>query len=292
MSAIYRGYDQEALDAQYNARATAPDFSSLMQRYADESRIAREKLPCFLNVAYGEHPDEVLDVFPAAVTPAPGSGAPVFFWVHGGYWRMQSKDDGCNMAAVFTQAGAIVVTVNYSLAPAVSLEHIVDQVRRAVAWTYRNIGKYGGDARNLHIGGSSAGAHLAAMVLARGWRQKFQLPESLVKSALLLSGLYDLTPLPRTFVNEWLSLTSESASQNSPDQYLPENGCPIVVSYGDTETDEFKRQSDAYLELWRARGFEGCFVRVPGLNHFDIVLELGKLCSLLTQAALRQIGLA
>jgi len=291
MSIVYRGYDRAALDRQYNARATTPEFFPIMQRYADESRVAQEKLPCLRNVAYGDHPDETLDIFPAVASVAGGKPAPVFFWVHGGYWRMQSKDDACNMAPPFTQAGAIVVVVNYSLTPMVTLDHIVDQVRRAVAWTYRNIGQHGGDPQRFHVGGSSAGAHLAAMVLARGWRRKLDLPEELVKSALLLSGLYDLTPLPHTFVNEWLKLTPPDAERNSPERWLPEQGCPIVVSYGDTETDEFKRQSADYLELWQAQGFSGQLVHVPGLNHFDIVLELGKFGSPLTQAALGQLGL-
>ncbi|WP_459616828.1 alpha/beta hydrolase [Bordetella sp. 2513F-2] len=290
MSFLYRQYDQAALDIQYNARATVPDIQPLMQRYAEESRIARETLPCELDVAYGDHPDETLDIFPADARVATGP-VPVFLYIHGGYWRMLSKNESSSMAPAFTRAGAVCVAVNYSLAPAATLDRIVEQNRRALAWVYRNIARYGGDPSRIHIGGSSAGGHLAGMLLAGGWKQAAGLPEDVVKGALLLSGLYDLTPLVHTHINAWMRMTPEDAVRNSPDRQLPATGCPVVVSYGDNETDEFKRQSDEFLRRWQALGHPGRHVRVPGLNHFDIVLELGKADSPLTRAVFAQMGL-
>ena len=66
--ALYRGYDQPALDAQYNARATVPDIGPYLNRYAQLSAHARAVLECATDVAYGDHPDETMDIFPAAGT--------------------------------------------------------------------------------------------------------------------------------------------------------------------------------------------------------------------------------
>src|SRR5690606_34383100 len=114
--------------------------------------------------------------------------APVFVFIHGGYWRALSKSDASGMAPAYTHAGAVYVALNYSLAPGASLDRIVDQCRRAMAWVYRNIEKFGGDPARLYIGGSSAGGHLSGMVLASGWHADLGLPDNLIKGALLLSG--------------------------------------------------------------------------------------------------------
>lgn len=288
----YRDMDCAELDAQYNARATVPEtlFLSIMREYAEQSRHARETLPCEVDVAYGPHPDETLDIF-RATKVAPGGRAPVFVYIHGGYWRALSKNESSSMAPAYTGAGAVYVAVNYSLAPVVTLDTIVDQCRRALAWVVGNIARFGGDPGRIYIGGSSAGGHLCGMLLAGGWQKPLQLPADLVKGALLLSGLYDLTPIPHTHINAWMRLSREDAVRNSPSHYAPAAACPIIVSYGDNETTAFKRQSMDYLAQWRARGYPGEYLRVPGLNHFDLVLECGKPDSPLARAMFAMMGL-
>jgi arylformamidase len=287
MALLYRDYDRAALDIQYNARATAPDFARIMEAYAEQSRHARATLPCILDVRYGDGADETLDIFPSN-----RGGAPVFIFIHGGYWRLLSKDDSSVMAPAFTQAGAVVVALNYSLAPAVTLDHIVDQVRRAVAWVHRHIASHGGDPARIHVGGSSAGGQLAGMLVNDGWQERYDVPADVIRGAAPLSGLFDLTPLVHTHINEWMRLTPESAARNSPMLHLPVAPCPVVASYGATETDEFKRQTDDYLDALRARGGDARYVPMPGTNHFDIVLRLNDPQAPITRAILAQMGLA
>ena len=279
--------DHAALDLQYNARATVPDIAPMLREYASISAQARATLPCALNVAYGAHPDETLDIFPAQGE----SPSPVLIYLHGGYWRLLSKDDSSFMAPTLTRAGITVVAVNYSLAPAVTLDHIVDQTRRAVAWVHHHIEQHHGDGRRLIIAGSSAGGHLAGMVLASGWQQRYGMDATAIAGAVLLSGLYDLTPLLETHINEWMRLSLEDAQRNSPLFALPTHGAPILVSYGTNETAEFKRQSQDYLAAWQANGFQGEYVDMPNTNHFDLVLQLNRLESPLVQKLLKLLAL-
>ena len=158
------GYTLAEVDRQYNARASVPDCLPFLKEYADYSVLARQQVEGELSVSYGKHPDETLDIFPAQA-----AGAPVYLFIHGGYWKALSKDDSSFMAPAFHAAGATVVAVNYSLAPGAALQTIVDQCRAALAWVYRNIHCYNGDAARIHISGSSAGGHLVGMLLARGW---------------------------------------------------------------------------------------------------------------------------
>ncbi|WMD18747.1 alpha/beta hydrolase [Achromobacter seleniivolatilans] len=295
MVTLYRNYDRAGLDVQYNARATVPDILPILKKYADDSATARQSLDCALDVPFGDHPDELLDIFPAACATPAASGtanAPVFVFIHGGYWRLLSKSDSSGMAPAFTQAGAVVVSVNYSLAPAVTLDRIVDQNRRALAWIHRHIAEYGGDPKRIHICGSSAGGHLVGALLSSGWHASYEVPHDVIRGAAPLSGLFDLRPLVHTHINEWMRLNEASAIRNSPALQLPQTGCPLVVSYGESETAEFKRQSDDYLAAWRERGFPGQYVPMPGTNHYDIVLTLNDPDSPLTRAIFEQMGLA
>jgi arylformamidase len=284
---VYRTFDQPNLDREYAPRATvATDaFESILRRYAELSAHARATLPCRLDVAYGAHPDSLVDIFPA------GRGAPVLLFVHGGYWRMLSQKESAFMAPTFVNRGVAVVTVNYTLAPKASLDEIVRQCRAALAWTYRRAPEFGADPERIVIAGSSAGGHLVGMLLSAGWHDEFKVPTNIVKGACALSGIYDLEPVRLAEPNTWIKLDRDSAQRNSPIHHIPKTGgCPLVVSYGGNETAEFKRQTDEYAAAWRARGFKATHVDMTPTNHFDIVLDMCNPGGPLTTAMLGLFG--
>lgn len=285
---VYRDLDQAGLDREYNARATVPDVEPYLARYAAESARMRAALPCHLDVAYGPTPEETLDIFPAA-GPRP---APTMVFVHGGYWRLLGKGDSSFMAEAFTGAGATLVAVNYALAPRVTLDEIVRQVRAAVAWLHREGKAYGVDPERIHAVGSSAGGHLTAMLLCPGWPEDLGVHEDVVKGACVISGLFDLEPVRLCHPNEWARLDAEGARRLSPIHHLPAHGCPLIVAWAETDTGEFKRQSQALAEAWAGRGFPCARIELAGFNHFDIVLELNRAASPLTAAILHQMGLS
>ncbi len=268
MNKIYGDMDRATLDREYSAVGTVPSIDPILARYAELSAEARATLPCYLDVAYGTGGDETMDVFPA------GPAAPVFVFLHGGYWRRLSKDESSFMARTFVEAGVAVAAVNYTLAPAASLDEIVRQCRAAVAWLHANGPEFAIAPDRLFIGGSSAGAHLAGMLLAEGWHYAFGVPKDLIRGASLASGLYDLEPVRLCHPNEWLSLDAASAARNSPIHHLPDRGCPIVVVWSETETSEFRRQSRDFAAAWAAKGFPVTAYGIPDRNHFDNILDL------------------
>jgi len=117
--------------------------------------------PCWRDVAYGQGPDETADLFPVAGEP----GAPLFVFIHGGYWRALHSQDSVFMAQQFTAHGVAVAAINYTLAPQAALAHIVGRCRRALAWSHGGASAYGIAPQRTVLAGSSAGAHLAAMLL-------------------------------------------------------------------------------------------------------------------------------
>ncbi len=285
---IFRAYDQAALDQQMNARGTVPDIAPFLAAYGEESARCRAELPCHIGVAYGDLPMERLDIFPSR-RAAP---APVFVFIHGGYWRLLDASDSSFMAQTLTEAGACVVAINYGLAPATEIGEIVRQCRAALGWIARNIGRYGGDPDRLHVSGSSAGGHLAAMCLAPGWHTAVGIRPEAIVSASLLSGLLDLEPVRLSNCNAWLNLTPDEAHRLSPIHHLPDRPVPMVVAYAPNETEEFKRQSEVYAAACTARGSPVTLLVPPGMNHFDLPLQFMDRHNRLTQAVLECMGLA
>ena len=269
MTNVYKGLDQETLDREYNARATVDDADAYIQEYAERSAAAREALPCLQDVPYGPHEDMVVDLFPA------GRGTPVFVYIHGGYWRALSQKHSAFMAPAFVERGISVVAVNYSLAPEASLDTIVRQCRDCLGWVWKHGAKaLDVDPDRIFVGGSSAGGHLTGMMVAGGWHEQLDVPEDLVKGAISFSGLHDLEPIRLSNINEWARLDEASAARNSPVHHLPERGCPLIVTVGELETSEFKRQAKLFADAWDGMGFPVSHFEVAGCNHFDIVFDL------------------
>lgn len=286
--AIYRGYDKEGLDGQYFLRPLVPDFQDYFDRYAAESVTARAAFGGQLDIAYGESVGEKLDIF----APAGASGAPVHVFIHGGYWQSMDKNDFDYVANGLVPRGAVTVVVNYTLAPQASLSEIVRQNRAALAWTWRNIGDFGGDAGRIHVSGHSAGGHLTAMMASTDWPAfEAGLPADLVKSGLCISGLFELEPVRLCYLNEVLGMDPAEAAANSPALLQPAHGVRQVVTVGAEETDEFRRQSADYAKLLEDRGTEVRSLAPAGLHHFSIVAQLGGPDEELTGVACGLMGL-
>lgn len=262
--------DGQWLDSMYNNRSLVPDYPAHLERWTKESDKARASQSCELDLRYGESPQEGLDVFPGAA-----SGAPVLFFIHGGYWRALDKSDFSFIAPAFTKQGVCVVVPNYALCPNVTVPDIAVQMARALAWTWRHIARFGGDPGRITVAGHSAGGHLAAMMLLCQWQQvASDLPKSLVKAALGISGLYDLGPLMHTpFLQPDLRLTPSHVRAASPALLPAPARSKLFSVVGGDESPEFLRQNELIRKAWGARRVPVCEA-LPGLHHFSVLQGL------------------
>jgi arylformamidase len=140
-------------DSMYNNRALVPDHAQHFALWAESSEQARASHKCQLNIAYGEGPNESLDIFPAS-----RPNAPVVVFIHGGYWRSLDKADHSFVAPPLHDMGACVVVVNYALCPGtpqapVTIPDIALQMVKAMAWTWHHIAEYGGNPQNVTVAG-------------------------------------------------------------------------------------------------------------------------------------------
>lgn len=281
MTAAYRHYTADELELQYNARLSIPDHPLIFARWAASSAEVRKHAFMRLDVPYGDGPNEKMDIF-----LPPRVASPMAMFIHGGYWRSLDKSDFSDKVSALTDAGAAVAVVNYSLCPGASVGAIVDEMRRAVIWLWRNAGNFGGNRYGIQLIGHSAGAHLAAMLLATHWQElASDLPRCPIQSAVAISGIFDLDPLLHIPVNQDLKLTAESARRLSPFYMRPVCRAPLTLVWGARESDEFKRQSRDFGERWRDLGIQVRTLEIPDRHHLSVVEDLGQAGSDLVQAA-------
>ena len=287
MTLLYRGYASQAeIDVQYNVAASIADAAACSAGYAVRSRRARETLRCSLDLPYGPTLDETLDIFPADV-----AGAPVFVFLHGGYWRaLSSKEFSC-VATGLQQRGITTVVPNYSLCPKVTLDEITRQARAAVAWTLRHIDGHGADPARVALGGHSAGGHLTAMCLNTDWAGDWGLPRDPLAAALPISGIFDIEPLRHSYLQPQIRLDDGLVERNSPLLHVRACATPLLLTWGENETTEFARQAQAFHAAWSAAGNAADLRPVPAAHHLSVIDGLEDPHSMLCDWLAARLGL-
>jgi arylformamidase len=239
------------------------DIGAYLEAYAERSAEARRRLGCREDIPYGDGPSELLDFFPAREPDAP-----LFIFVHGGYWQELSHKDGAPMAAEVIEKGYAFAALDYTLAPRGTIEKMIAEVGRAISFLESKADELGFDAARITLSGHSAGAHLVAMqIMGRP-------PVPGIEHLLLLSGVYDLEPVALTSINDPLGLDIARAHALSPLLLNPVVHPRVTVAVADRDTGEFHRQSKAFAEHLARSGCPTTFLTVPGRNHFDIILDL------------------
>ena len=275
------------LDTAYDIEASVPDLPAIQARYAEASAALTGLDAAMLDLAYGPDPRHRLDIL-----APPGGARAAILYFHGGYWKGGAKEGRRFPGPAWNERGVAWVPVEYRLAPAATVDDIVDDARRAVAWFHARAAEYGCGRAAIHVAGNSAGGHLAGMLAAQGWQAERGLPEDVVASVAPVSGLFDLAPLRRTFANEWLRLDEARARRNSPIHTPPRRGMPVAIAWGGEEPPAFRGQSEAYAEACKRAGADVTAIECGGADHFSIMADWADPASPLFRALERTIDSA
>jgi arylformamidase len=283
---VFANYSQAELDSQYNASGTVPSVDPYFAAYIAASEKVRAELPHEANVAYGAHERERVDLFPAS-----RPDAPLFVFVHGGYWRRMDSSFFSYVAGPIVRAGGAAAIVAYPLAPGASLDDIVASVTAAFEFIVANAAtRLKASPHGIVVGGHSAGGQLSGMLASIDWQARGI--DASIGAVFGLSGLYDLEPVRRSNVNDWMNLDAAAAARNSPSGNMPSRPISLFAAVGADETDEFRRQSRDFAVGWGAAGYPAEALDLPGHNHFSIVLELADDSNDLTRRLIAALGLA
>jgi arylformamidase len=264
------------LDRAYSPSSVVTDSEEVLRRGAVRAAEVRASGRCELDLAYGPDPSHRLDLF-----PADHPDGCLLLWVHGGHWQESSKADTSYVARGLVAHGITVAVLGYGLAPQYPLPGMIDAVRRAASWLTTTAGR-GYSPAALAIGGSSAGAYLAAAAIVEGTLPDVKLPPASARAAILLSGVYDLRPVVATSVVDALALDAAAAAGLSLSDALPLRADRVVVARGEGETDAYVRQHDDFVAAVRARGGDPVDRTVAGTHHFDLPMQLWSPVSALT----------
>jgi arylformamidase len=286
---VWLDMTQAELDAAYDQTAYAPNREQILARNATNSERARARLGAPKRYAYGPTPIEGLDVYPTR-----RADAPVNVFIHGGAWRASVAKNNAIAAELFVHAGAHYVVPDFAWVQDVggSLLPLADQVRRAVAWVYRNAADFGGDPHRLYVSGFSSGAHLSGVLLTTDWAKDFGLPADMLKGGLCISGMFDLKPVRLSSRSRYVAFTDETEQALSPQRHLDTLAAPLIVAHGTFETPEFQRQSRDFAAAVKAAGKRVELLVGEGYNHFELYETLANPYGVLGRAVLEQMGLA
>ncbi len=282
---VWLDMDQKELNDAYSQFIYAPNISQIIDRWGSNSELARSRLGDPLRFSYGDEEIESLDIYPTA---APN--APVHIFIHGGAWQQGTAKSYGFPAEFFVNSGIHYVVPDFSWIQDVgdNLFPLADQLRRAIAWVYRNAAKFGGDSDRLYLPGHSSGGHLAGVMLTTDWPKEADLPNDIIKGGLCCSGMFDLKPVRLSHRREYVKFTDEMEDALSPIRHLDNLHAPLVVVYGSYETPEFKRQSLAFAEAVSEAGKPVKLIVAENYNHFEVIETLANPHGILGRAVLEQ----
>jgi arylformamidase len=277
MTAIYRGMDRATLDAAYDNTGAVADSQDYRAHWWEASAAIRAQPQSKLDVRYGARPRAALDYFPSGATHAP-----LFVFIHGGYWQRNEKERFSFIVPGPRAHGINVAIPGYTLAPDARLTDIVAEIRQALTFLVDCAGELGFDRRNIYIGGWSAGGHLATVVVEH----------PAVRGAIPISGIFDLEPIALGVLNEKLQLSTEEIAKLSPLRNLAQGSPPLSLFVGAAELPELKLQSEDYAKAARGRELPVTLTILPNHHHFSILDELARSDGTLVEALRDLIKLA
>jgi arylformamidase len=253
------------LETEYSPRVTVPDHAQIFARWARTAEDYRADMlktgKAELGLCYGDTQRQFIDLF----LPAAGESAPLAMFIHGGYWRAMDPSFHSHMARGLNERGFAVAVVGYDLVPMVTIADIIEQVRRACAFLWQRF------ERRLLVTGHSAGGHLTAAMVATDWQKLWpKVPSDLVPAGYAISGVFDLTPLVKTSMNQDFRLDDDEARRISPISWPVPPGRTLDAAVGDLESNAFKGQSRGMAGAWLKAKAETRYTELPG-NHFTVI---------------------
>ena len=286
---VFLDYDQVELDAAYDQRFYAPLAPQIIKRHASWSEAVRGRLGQPLRASYGASASEKLDIYRTR-----RANAPMFVFIHGGAWLGGESKNYAFPAEMFVNAGAHYVVLDFIAVREAGgdLRAMAEQVRRGIAWTYKNAASFGGDASRLYIGGHSSGGHLCGVALVTDWEKDFGVPADVVKGGLCMSGMYDLKAVRLSKRSSYIEFTDEMENAMSSQRHLDLLRAPIIVTYGGNETPDFQRQNREFAAAVKAAGKPVELIEAPDHNHFEMTDTLGNPYGPNGRAALAMMKLA
>ncbi|MEM8948827.1 MAG: alpha/beta hydrolase [Pseudomonadota bacterium] len=224
------------------------------------------------DIVYGEAPRNKLDIYIPDETKSDASVA-IFFY--GGRWEYGSKADYLFVGQALASQGIVTVILDYRLFPDVRFPAFVEDGAKAVSWVHRHIAGYGGDPRQIHLIGHSAGAHIAAMLsLDTSFLAAEDVAVEDIEGLVGLAGPYDFLPIKDPIVKEVFAVDDLEATQ--PVTHASGRAPRALLLTGDDDETVLPRNSTRLGDAINQAGAEAEVSVYKGVGHVGIVLALAS----------------
>jgi arylformamidase len=270
---VFLDYDQVELDASYDQVVYEPMIEQSSKRLASNSDAVRARLGEPQRAAYGPSEIEKLDIYRTG-----HAKAPVFVVIHGGNWRLGSAKAYGFAAEMFVNAGAHYIALDFTPVQNAGgdLGVMAAQVRRAIAWVYKNAASFGGDPDRIFVGGHSSGGHLCGVALVTDWQAEHGVPADIIKGGLCMSGMFDMAAVRLSWRRTYVNFTDAMADAMSSQRHIDRLNAPVIVTYGTSETPDFQRQSREFAAAVKAAGKPVQLIAATNYAHLDMAESLGN----------------
>ncbi len=199
---------------------------------------------------------------------AEGNKMPVIVWFHGGGLTGGNK----SVPAELMDRGYVVVAPNYRLIPNVGVEECIDDAAESVAWTFKNIDKYGGDPTKIFVAGHSAGGFLTSMIgLEKKWLDSYGIDADSIAALVPYSGQVITHFADRK--SKGIGELTPYVDSHAPLFHIRKDCPPYIIITGDAEQELFGRYEEN-LYMWRMMKLAGHpdvkIYKLDGYNHGDM----------------------
>jgi acetyl esterase/lipase len=224
------------------------------------------------DLAYGSNPRHKLDIYrPQNVRGV----APVIMFFLGGNWTTGERANYAFVGRALASRGYVVVIPDYRLYPEVRYPDFLDDAARAVAWTAREIERYGGDPTRMFVMGHSAGAYNAAMMAAD---PRYLAQQGMQASALRgwigLAGPYDFIPIENPTTRPVFHFP-DTPPDSQPINHVGKDTPPalLIAARADTLVNPVRNTGHMAGKL-RAQGVPVTELYFDGVSHTTLVASL------------------
>jgi hypothetical protein len=254
------------------------------------------------NVVYAQVPSRGYESVPLRMDilkPQAKAPMPALVYVTGGGFINANKDSYLQQRMDLAEAGYVVASIEYRVAPTAIFPQPLEDVKAAVRYLRANAAKFNIDPAHIGIIGGSAGGYLTAMMGTTNGDRQFDVGEHLdqssdVQAAIDLYGLSDLTKVGDDYSDEvkaahksagatealWVSgspvfggkdggilANPEGAKAANPMTYISKNTAPFMFLHGTNDTSVSPSQTNLLHEALRARGIASTRYVVPHALH-------------------------
>ncbi|MDB5800973.1 MAG: Esterase/lipase/thioesterase [Rhodocyclales bacterium] len=218
------------------------------------------------DLPYGESPRLKLDVYVPEKAETP---APVVVFFYGGNWRSGERGEYRFLAASLATRGILVVVPDYRLYPEVEYPAFLQDSAHAVAWTLREVVKYGGDPHRVFVMGHSAGAYNAAMMAYDPrWLAAEKLSPTALAGFIGLAGPYNFLPIESPDTKPVFDWPNTQPSTQPITHVTAAAPHALMIAPGKDKVVDPEQNTERMAEQLRKNNIGVEVKRYDSLNHY------------------------